>query len=58
MNDLDDLMAIQRIEMNEILYGPRRTYTRRERLVRRAHVYIDRIRDAWLVLTGRAYIGD
>jgi hypothetical protein len=56
-----DLMAIQVLNETSLsfaLYGPRRSYTRRERLVRRVHGYLQRVSDAWLVLTGKAYVGD
>ena len=48
-------------DMNTSLYGdrePPRPLTWLERLRRRANIYRNRIGDAWLVLTGRADIGD
>lgn len=44
--------------MNKLLYGDDRTYSRRELFVMRWQRRRDRARDAWLVLTGRAEIGD
>ena len=59
LKDRAGRMAIQVInDMNMILYGPRRSYTRRERVVMRLQMYQRRVSDAWLVLTGKAYIVD
>jgi hypothetical protein len=58
MNAVYDEMARN---MNISMYGdrePPHKLTRRERLVRRFHIYRSRISDAWAVLTGRAEIGD
>lgn len=43
--------------LNKLLYGDARTYSRWELFVMRMRRYRDRARDAWLVLTGKAFIG-
>jgi hypothetical protein len=45
-------------QMNALLYGDTRKYTRWEKFVMRWKWRRERVRDAWLVLTGQAHIGD
>jgi hypothetical protein len=44
--------------LNELLYGDDRKYTRWEWFVWRWKRRLERVRDAWLVLTGQAHVGD
>ena len=59
MNDHDEmnhLMGIQRLEMNQILYGDIPPATRWQIFKWRWRMRFGRVIDAWMVLIGRAHV--
>lgn len=57
---VNEQMAIMRLQMNSALYadGPVYKRSRLQRIRSSLSRFKERASDAWLVLTGKAYIGD